>query len=65
MAAPNPKETVRRQMREKWHDQLCGSDRDTYFFVGNQHQHPQSYLILGVFWPPHDAGRFEEQLTLL
>jgi hypothetical protein len=61
----NPKEAVRRQMREKWHDQLCGSDRDTYFFVGNQHQYPQSYLILGVFWPPHDAGRFKEQLTLL
>lgn len=58
-------ETVRRQLQVKWQDQLCGPGRDPYFFVGNQHQYPQSYLILGVFWPPHDAGRLAQQLTLL
>lgn len=58
-------ETVRRFLREKWLNQLCGEGRDTFFFVGNQHQYPQSYLILGVFWPPRDPGRFEPQLSLL
>lgn len=28
-------------------------DRDTVLFVGNQEQHPVSFLILGVFWPPN------------
>ncbi|WP_416956726.1 hypothetical protein ACNKF0_06390 [Nocardioides sp. T5] len=58
-------ETVRRMLRDKWLGELCGPQRDTYFFVGNQHLHQQSYLILGVFWPPHDPGRLEPQLTLL
>ena len=26
--------------------------RDTLLFVGNQEQHPISFLVLGVFWPP-------------
>lgn len=56
------REQVRRQLRTKFHDQLCAMDRDTYFFVGNQHQHPGSYLVLGVFWPKKDPGR--DQLTL-
>jgi hypothetical protein len=59
------RETVRGQLREKWQDQLGAAGRDTYFFVCNQHHYPQSYLILGVFWPPHDPGRHEEQLALI
>lgn len=38
--------------RARFLDAMCSSRRDTYFFVGNQHQHPQSFLVLGVFWPP-------------
>jgi len=38
--------------RARFLDEMCSSRRDTYFFVGNQHQHPQSFLVLGVFWPP-------------
>jgi hypothetical protein len=40
-------------MRKKWLNELCGPERDTAFFVGNQHQHPGSFLVLGVWWPPH------------
>lgn len=40
------------QLRKKWEDQLWAQGRDTRLFVGNQHQHPASFLILGVFWPP-------------
>lgn len=40
------------QMRRKFVDQLWADDRETELFVGNQEQHPQSFLVLGVFWPP-------------
>ena len=39
-------------LRQKFLRQLCAPDRDTYFFLGNQHQHRRSFLVLGVFWPP-------------
>lgn len=39
-------------LRQKFFNQICAPDRDTYFFLGNQHLHPQSFLVLGVFWPP-------------
>jgi hypothetical protein len=31
--------------------------RDTVLFVGNQEQHPISFLVLGVFWPPHSPAQ--------
>ncbi|PZS12690.1 MAG: hypothetical protein DLM60_21825 [Pseudonocardiales bacterium] len=40
------------RLRRKFFDQMCATDRDTYFFLGNQHQHPKGFLVLGVFWPP-------------
>lgn len=40
------------RVRRKWFDELCGPTRDTRFFVGNMHQHPQSFLVLGVYAPP-------------
>jgi hypothetical protein len=39
-------------LRQKFFDQMCAPDRDTHFFLGNQHQHRRSFLVLGVFWPP-------------
>jgi hypothetical protein len=39
------------QMRERWLGQLCGPTRDTAFYIGNQHQHPNAFLVLGVWWP--------------
>jgi hypothetical protein len=36
------------------------SKRDTAFFVGNQHQHPTAFMVLGVWWPPKQP----EQLAL-
>lgn len=46
-------------IREKWLGQMCGADRDTAFIVGNQHQHPGGFLVLGVWWPPRS-----QQLSL-
>ncbi len=37
--------------RRRFLDEMCAPGRDTYFFVGNQHQHPGSFLVLGLFWP--------------
>jgi hypothetical protein len=50
----------RERLKERWIGKLCAPQRDTAFFVGNQHQHPGSFLVLGVWWPP----RQPEQLTL-
>jgi hypothetical protein len=36
--------------------------RDSVLFVGNQEQHPVSFLVLGVFWPP--AGPSQGVLEL-
>ena len=42
-------------MRQKFVDELWAPDRDTVLFAGNMAQHPGSFLILGVFWPPSAA----------
>ena len=53
---PNWRELI----REKLVDEMWALDRDTVLFVGNQAQHPQSFLVLGVFWPP--AGGVQPRL---
>lgn len=49
---PRGREVARDRHRDRFLTEMCGTGRDTYFYVGNQHQHPASYLVLGVFWPP-------------
>ncbi|MGI8792302.1 MAG: hypothetical protein ACR2H3_03875 [Acidimicrobiales bacterium] len=39
------------RMKQKFEVDLWNG-RDTVLFVGNQEQHPVSFLVLGVFWPP-------------
>ena len=39
-------------MRQKFVTAMWGRDRETELFVGNMHQRPQNFLVLGVFWPP-------------
>lgn len=43
------------EVRARWTDELCGPDRDPVFFVGNMHQRPGNFLVLGVFWPRKPA----------
>ena len=46
-----------------WSD---AAKRDPYLFVGNQIRGPQSFCVLGAFWPTLDATRpRNEALTLL
>lgn len=42
-------------IRQKWLDQMCGTDKETAFIVGNQHQYPDGFLVLGVWWPPKSS----------
>ena len=49
-----------RKLMDNWLDNLCGPEKDTYFFTGNMQAHPGTFLILGVFWPPK-----QQQLELL
>ena len=39
------------KVREKFLDDLCGSDKDTHFFVGTILAHPKSWVVIGVFYP--------------
>lgn len=39
------------KVRQKYVDDICGPDKDTHFFMGNMHQHPGSFLVLGAFYP--------------
>jgi hypothetical protein len=50
-------------IRSRWLDEICAASRETYFFVGDQHQRPGKFLVLGTFYPkpaPHRG-----QLTLV
>lgn len=38
--------------RRKFLDEMFEPGRETLFYLGNQHQHPISFLVLGLFWPP-------------
>lgn len=39
-------------MRQRFVAEMWSMDRKTEIFVGNMHQRPQNFLVLGVFWPP-------------
>jgi hypothetical protein len=39
------------KIEEKWTD-ICGPEKDVYFYVGNMWQRPKQFMILGVFYPP-------------
>lgn len=46
------------KIRQKWEATMLAGDRDTHFFIGNQHQHRGSFSVLGVWWPPRVADQF-------
>jgi len=42
--------------RERFLDEWCSPGRDTHFYVGNMHQHPGDFLVLGLWSPPATAA---------
>ncbi|RJO67438.1 MAG: hypothetical protein C4523_09535 [Myxococcales bacterium] len=43
-------EIAAEKVRQKFYDQMCAADRDTYFFVGTVARYG-TWIVLGVFWP--------------
>lgn len=39
------------KVRQKLEDEFI-SQKDLYFIVGNQQIHPNSFMIIGIFYPP-------------
>jgi hypothetical protein len=48
---------IKAKVRAKYLDQLCGNKRDTYFFVGNHSRFPNTFMVIGVFWPPKPTDK--------
>ena len=40
---------------EKWEGMLLDDRKESYLYVGNQHQYRKSFSILGVWYPKRDA----------
>lgn len=43
---------IRERLKEKFLGEVCGSDRQVAFYVGNQAKRAQTFSILGIYWPP-------------
>ncbi|GGM71938.1 hypothetical protein GCM10010106_17830 [Thermopolyspora flexuosa] len=39
------------ELRKRWLEHMCGADRDTAFYVGNQAKRRHVFSVLGVFYP--------------
>jgi hypothetical protein len=42
-------------IKTRFHDQLCVPDNDVAFYVGNQAKRPQTFSILGVYYPKKES----------
>jgi hypothetical protein len=51
----NGEATALQMVRQKFLGEMCDPRKDTIFFVGNHHRYPESFMVLGVFWPPRVA----------
>ena len=38
-------------VKRKFFEELCSDDKDTHFFVGTPLAYPNSWMILGVYYP--------------
>ena len=47
----NTHEDAAAKVREKFLGELCGTDKDTHFFVGTILAYPKSWVVLGIFYP--------------
>lgn len=50
------------KVKDKFLSDICGPDKDTYFYVGTVHGHPRSWIVLGTFYPK--AEKDNQQLSL-
>jgi len=52
-------------IKAQWLDFMAAEKREPLFFVGDQHNHPGGFLVLGTFYPElnPNAGQLELQLA--
>jgi len=46
------KELLLDKIKERWLDRICSTKNDIYFFVGNLKRFRDTFMVLGVFYPP-------------
>jgi len=51
-------------VKRKFMVDLCGADKDTYFFVGNTYMVYDAWIVLGVFYPPKEEAPSHSQPSL-
>lgn len=49
-------ENAAEKVRDKFLRELCGADKNTHFFVGTVLAHPNTWVIIGVFYPKVESG---------
>jgi hypothetical protein len=56
----------KREYGDKWEEKFRQrfqtemiQQRDTHFYVGTIHQHPGSWIIVGLFYPPFGDGQHD------
>ncbi|MEV5328473.1 hypothetical protein AB0K67_30475 [Nonomuraea sp. NPDC052634] len=42
---------AKQELRKRWLEKICATDRDTVFFVGNQAKRQHVFSVLGAFYP--------------
>ena len=47
----------REKIEAKILNEICGETRDTHIILGNMAGHPQTFCVLGFFWPPKQHRR--------
>ncbi len=43
--------SAKAELRSRWLDGMCGDDKDTVFYVGNQAKRQHVFSVLGLFYP--------------
>ncbi|GAA2324098.1 hypothetical protein GCM10010149_91830 [Nonomuraea roseoviolacea subsp. roseoviolacea] len=46
---------AKEELRARWLDKMCGPDRDTILYVGNQAKRQHVFSVLGLMYPPRQA----------
>lgn len=49
-------EAAAQSVKEKFLGELCREDKDTRFFMGTKFPY-NTWLVLGVFWPPRTDSK--------
>ena len=44
-------EVAANKVKSRFLNDICGPDKETYFYVGTVHGHPRSWIVLGTFYP--------------